>query len=54
MKFWATAETALLGAVINFNPQTGAAAVFSQGHNLHHLSLAPVIVLSLPIRPPSD
>lgn len=53
MKFWATAETALLGAAINFNPQTRTTSdVFSQGHNLHRLSLTTEAILTLPITPP--
>lgn len=53
LKLWAAEDTALLGAAINFNPQAGAAATFNQGHNLHHLSLAPSTALLLPVRPPS-
>lgn len=52
LKLWAATETALLGAAINFNPQAGVVAAFNQGHNLHHLSLAPVILLNLPVRSP--
>lgn len=54
LKLWAAEETALLGAAINFQPQTRTNTnAFNQGHNLHHLSFAPIAVLALPVTPPS-
>ncbi len=54
LKLWAADETALLGAAINFHPQTRAnTSAFSHGHNLHHLSFAPIAILTLPVTPPS-
>jgi hypothetical protein len=54
LKLWAAEETALLGAAINSHPQTRANEnAFSHGHNLHHLSFAPIAVLTLPVTPPS-
>ncbi len=53
LKLWASDETALLGAVINFNPQTRASAnAFNQGHNLHHLTSVSS-QLTLPVLPPT-
>jgi hypothetical protein len=53
LKFWASDETALLGAAINFNSQTRATAnAFNQGHNLHQLTTMSSR-LTLPILPPS-
>jgi hypothetical protein len=48
MKINSTIGVPLLGAVINRG--TGDAA-FSGGHNLHHLTLAPIIQLGIPIFP---
>ncbi len=54
LKLWAANETALLGATINFHPQTRSVSnAFSHGHNLHHLSFATIAVLTLPVMPPS-
>jgi hypothetical protein len=62
MKIWAAAEdTAILGSVINFNPDAGASSgAYNGGHNLHALRLngfgigsifAPS--LTIPVFPPS-
>jgi hypothetical protein len=40
MKFWATSDVGLLGAVLNFNANAATAAgAFNGGHNLHKLTL---------------
>jgi hypothetical protein len=50
MKFWSNNDYGLFGAVINFNPNTGANAnAYSQGHNLHKLSLTPSATLTIPV-----
>ena len=54
MKFWAVDDSALVGSVINFNPNTGSTAgAFNQGHNLHHLTLTDAATLVIPIYIPS-
>ncbi|MGE0884330.1 MAG: HYR domain-containing protein [Blastocatellales bacterium] len=45
---------AILGAAINFNPNTSASAgAFTGGHNLHHLTLTNTASYIIPIFPPS-
>lgn len=45
---------ALLGSVINFNSNAGSnAGAFSQGHNLHHLTLTDTASYIIPVFPPS-
>jgi hypothetical protein len=53
LKFWADTDTnALLGAMINFNPNAAISAVaFNQGHNLHKLSTTDQATLTIPIFP---
>jgi len=55
MKIWSgNGNIPLLGAVINFNPTTATnAAAFSQGHNLHKLTLAGPSTLIVPVFTPS-
>lgn len=52
-KFYSlTANTGLLGAQLNYNANAGTAAnAFSGGHNLHKLTLAGAVTLTLPIFP---
>lgn len=52
-KFYSlTANTGLLGAQMNYNANAGTAAnAFSGGHNLHKLTLAAAVTLTLPIFP---
>jgi hypothetical protein len=52
-KFYSTADTvALLGSVINYNPNAGTAAnAFNQGHNMHKLTLTNTSQLTIPIFP---
>src|SRR5262249_51940498 len=48
-KFWTAAETPILGAVINFNPN---ASGFNGGHNLHKLTLVNSTSMTIPVFPP--
>ena len=46
-------DGAILGAVINFNPNTASASsAFTQGHNLHKLTLTNEATLIVPVFPP--
>lgn len=50
MKFWTVNDGALLGAQINYNANAGSSAgAFSQGHNLHHLTLSDTVTLVIPV-----
>lgn len=50
MKFWSTADGALIGSQINFNPdQAISAGAFNQGHNLHVLTLTSSGTLTIPV-----
>lgn len=50
MKFWTVNDAALLGAQINYNSNAGSSAgAFSQGHNLHHLTLSDTATLVIPV-----
>jgi hypothetical protein len=55
MKFYVPdADVALLGSVINRNPNSGTASgAFNGGHNLHKLTLSAAAVITIPIFPPS-
>ncbi len=54
MKFYQRDGNALLGSVINFNPNAGTSAgAFSQGHNLHALTLTDTATYIIPVFPPS-
>lgn len=47
-------DGAILGAAINFNPNTNAvSSAFSQGHNLHALTLTTEASLIVPVFPPN-
>ena len=52
MKLWLTNEAPLIGSVINFNPNTVSQSMFSQGHNLHTLTLTDTAILTVPIARP--
>lgn len=50
MKFWTVSDAGLLGAQINYNANAGSSAgAFSQGHNLHHLTLSDTVTLVIPV-----
>ncbi len=54
MKFWTFEDRAILGSTINLNPNSSATAgAFSQGHNLHHLTLSDSATIIVPIYIPS-
>ncbi|MEP7271890.1 MAG: hypothetical protein ABI882_10340 [Acidobacteriota bacterium] len=54
MKFWATSDVGIVGAVINQNASVGTAAgAFVGGHNLHKLTLSASNSWTIPIFPPS-
>ena len=54
MKFWTFEDRAILGSTINLNPNSSATAgAFSQGHNLHHLTLTDSATIVVPIYIPS-
>ena len=53
MKFWRDDDGGIIGAAINFNPNTAASSsAFNQGHNLHHLTLTTASSFIVPIFPP--
>jgi uncharacterized repeat protein (TIGR01451 family) len=54
LKLYSLDDQGLLGAAINFNPNSrGAAGAFSQGHNLHKLTLTSSASIIIPVLPPS-
>jgi len=54
LKLYSQSDFGILGAAINFNPNTGAnAGAFNQGHNLHKLTLTSGASLTIPVFPPS-
>jgi hypothetical protein len=54
MKFWSPDEVGLLGMVINFNSNAGTAVnAFNGARNLHQLTLATSVSLTIPVFPPS-
>lgn len=53
MKFWRDDDGGIIGAAINFNPNTLASgSAFNQGHNLHHLTLTKASSFIVPVFPP--
>ncbi|MBL8188669.1 MAG: hypothetical protein JNK38_11720 [Acidobacteria bacterium] len=53
MKFWRDDDGGIIGAAINFNPNTlASSSAFNQGHNLHHLTLTKASSFIVPIFPP--
>jgi hypothetical protein len=54
MKLWSFNDTAIFGAMINFNADAGtSASAYTHGHNLHKLTLTASGVLTIPIFPPN-
>lgn len=54
MKFWRSDDGGIVGAAINFNPNTAAVgSAFNQGHNLHHLTLTTNSSFIIPVFPPN-
>jgi hypothetical protein len=54
LKLWADSDFAIIGATINFNPNTASSSnAFNQGHNLHILRTTTSATLTLPVFPPS-
>lgn len=54
LKLSRSSDGAIVGAAINFNPNSGTNSnAFSQGHNLHHLTLTTEASLIVPVFPPS-
>lgn len=52
LKIWSTADIAILGSVINFNPNAAQGGGFNGGHNLHKLTLSAAANYVIPIFPP--
>jgi uncharacterized repeat protein (TIGR01451 family) len=53
MRFWRATAGALLGALLNSNPQVSAnAAAFNGGRNLHKLTLTSAASVTIPVFPP--
>ena len=54
MRLYQRDGNAILGSVINFNPNaTANAGAFNQAHNLYHLTLTDTASYIIPIFPPS-
>ena len=54
MKFWAFEDSALFGAMINFNATANSnASAYNQGHNLHVLRLTEAATIVVPVYIPS-
>lgn len=54
MKFSRASDGGIIGALINFNPDTAAkAGAFNQGHNLHKLTLTTEASFTVPVFPPN-
>ncbi|MGH9769211.1 MAG: lamin tail domain-containing protein [Blastocatellia bacterium] len=54
MKFSRATDGAIIGCVINFNPDASAnASAFNQGHNLHKLTLTTEASLTIPVITPN-
>ncbi len=53
LKLWSVDDAAIFGSVINANAATGeSASAFSQGHNLHKLTLSSIGSFTIPVFPP--
>jgi hypothetical protein len=53
IRLWTTDDTAIFGAMINFNPNSGVdPGAYTQGHNLHKLTLTSIGSLTIPLIPP--
>jgi hypothetical protein len=54
MKLWQADDGAIIGVMINFNPnQRINPSAFNQGHNLHALTFTTTATLTIPVFPPS-
>lgn len=54
LKLYSISDQAILGAAINFNADSeGTAEAFSQGHNLHKLTLSSGASYTIPVFPPN-
>lgn len=54
LKLTRDTDSAIVGAAINFNPNSNSNSnAFSQGHNLHHLTLTTEASLIVPVFPPT-
>jgi hypothetical protein len=54
MRLWSADGNGLLGAVIVRNPNSGTnSAAYSQGHNMHKLTLGGAAVYQMPVFPPN-
>jgi hypothetical protein len=54
MKLYGGTDIGIVGAALNHNPNASdSAGAFSQGHNLHKLTLTTSATLALPVFPPS-
>ncbi len=54
MKFWREDDGAIIGAIINFNPNAAtSSAAFNQGRNLHKLTLSTAASFIVPVFPPN-
>lgn len=54
MKFWRDGDGGIVGAVLNFNPNTASSSgAFNQGHNLHALTLSVASSFIVPVFPPN-
>jgi hypothetical protein len=53
IRLWTTDDTAIFGSMINFNPNSEVdPGAFSQGHNMHKLTLTSTGSLTIPLIPP--
>jgi hypothetical protein len=54
MRLWSFEDAAIFGAMLNANSDTAtSASAFTNGHNLHKLTLTAAGVLTIPIFPPN-
>jgi hypothetical protein len=53
MKFWRPTDGAIVGCILNFNPNSSTdASAFNQGRNLHKLTLTTESSFIVPVNPP--
>ncbi|HWQ35439.1 MAG TPA: DUF11 domain-containing protein, partial [Blastocatellia bacterium] len=53
IKLWLDDDAPVIGSMITFNPNSGSQTSYSQGHNLHTLTLNDKAVLTVPVARPS-
>jgi hypothetical protein len=54
MKLWSVSDAAIVGAAINYNPNSLAGSnAFNQGHSLHALTFTSSATLTIPVFPPN-